>query len=70
MADPSPEMLRHGSLRQARRAPLRHAGREKITAAEVLARLLDDLDVPGALDQAEEHGGPAARLALRTLALD
>ncbi|HTE73820.1 MAG TPA: cysteine--tRNA ligase [Actinomycetes bacterium] len=48
------------------------AGRpgEEAATAGVLARLLDDLDVPGALDEAEEHGGPAARLALRTLALD
>ncbi|HET9946208.1 MAG TPA: cysteine--tRNA ligase [Actinomycetes bacterium] len=48
------------------------AGRPGDDAATtgVLARLLDDLDVPGALDQAEEDGGPAARFALRTLALD
>ena len=48
------------------------AGRpgEEAAGAGVLARLLDDLDVPGAMDEAEEHGGPAARLALRTLALD
>ncbi len=32
--------------------------------------LLADLDVPSALDVAEESGGSAARLALRTLALD
>jgi cysteinyl-tRNA synthetase len=48
------------------------AGRPGDDAAttRVLARLLDDLDVPGALDEAEEGGGPAARFALRTLALD
>jgi L-cysteine:1D-myo-inositol 2-amino-2-deoxy-alpha-D-glucopyranoside ligase len=43
---------------------------EEAATAGVLARLLDDLDVQGALDEAEERGGPAARLALRTLALD
>jgi len=32
-------------------------------------RLLDDLDVPGALDVAEAEGGDAARLVMRTLAL-
>jgi cysteinyl-tRNA synthetase len=48
------------------------AGRPGDEAATtgVLARLLEDLDVPGALDLAEESGGPAARFALRTLALD
>ena len=48
------------------------AGRpgDDAATAGVLARLLDDLDVPGALDLAEESGGPAARFALRTLALD
>jgi L-cysteine:1D-myo-inositol 2-amino-2-deoxy-alpha-D-glucopyranoside ligase len=48
------------------------AGRpgEDADTTGVLARLLDDLDVPGALDQAEESGGPAARFVLRTLALD
>jgi L-cysteine:1D-myo-inositol 2-amino-2-deoxy-alpha-D-glucopyranoside ligase len=35
----------------------------------VLAALLDDLDVPRALDVAEEEGGAAARYALRVLAL-
>jgi cysteinyl-tRNA synthetase len=36
---------------------------------EVTRALLTDLDVPRALDVAEEAGGEAARLALRTLAL-
>ncbi|MGH8869192.1 MAG: cysteine--tRNA ligase [Actinomycetes bacterium] len=40
-------------------------------AAEAVRQaLLDDLDVPTALDVAEESGGDAARLLLRTLALD
>jgi len=39
-------------------------------AAAVTAALADDLDVPRALDVAEEGGGDAARLLLRTLALD
>jgi L-cysteine:1D-myo-inositol 2-amino-2-deoxy-alpha-D-glucopyranoside ligase len=37
--------------------------------AEVAARLLDDLDVPGALDVAVAAGGEAARLLTRVLAL-
>lgn len=37
--------------------------------AAVTAALVDDLDVPRALDLAEEAGGDAARLLLRTLAL-
>jgi len=37
--------------------------------AAVSARLLDDLDVPGALDVAESEGGAAARQLLATLAL-
>jgi len=36
----------------------------------VTAALIDDLDVPGALDVAEDAGGDAARLLIRTLALD
>jgi cysteinyl-tRNA synthetase len=35
----------------------------------VVAALLDDLDVPRALDVAEREGGAAARLLLRVLAL-
>lgn len=35
----------------------------------VLERLLDDLDVPGALDVAEQEGGAAARTALSVLGL-
>jgi cysteinyl-tRNA synthetase len=35
----------------------------------VLDALLDDLDVPRALDVAEEEGGAAARLLLRVLSL-
>lgn len=46
-------------------------GRTATAATQaVLAALLDDLDVPTALDVAEEAGGDAARLALRALALD
>ena len=38
------------------------------TAARAVAeRLLDDLDVPGALDVAVDEGGDAARLAVRVL---
>jgi len=37
--------------------------------AGVTARLLDDLDVPGALDIAETEGGAAARQLLATLSL-
>jgi cysteinyl-tRNA synthetase len=36
----------------------------------VIAALLNDLDVPTALAIAEESGGDAARLVLRTLALE
>jgi cysteinyl-tRNA synthetase len=36
---------------------------------EVIAALLADLDVPRALDVAEESGGPAARAALDLLKL-
>ncbi len=36
----------------------------------VMSALLDDLDVPTALDLAEEHGGGPARRLLRVLALD
>jgi cysteinyl-tRNA synthetase len=36
---------------------------------EVAAALLDDLDVPRALDVATEAGGPAARLVIRVLSL-
>ncbi len=39
-------------------------------AAAVTAALVDDLDVPAALAIGEESGGDAARLVLRTLALD
>lgn len=39
-------------------------------AQAVVDALVDDLDVPRALALAEEAGGEAARLALRTLALD
>ncbi|HEX2850524.1 MAG TPA: cysteine--tRNA ligase [Acidimicrobiales bacterium] len=37
---------------------------------EVMAALLDDLDVPRALEVAEESGGDAARRAMRVLGLD
>ena len=36
----------------------------------VVAALVNDLDVPAALAIAEESGGDAARLVLRTLALE
>jgi cysteinyl-tRNA synthetase len=36
----------------------------------VIAALVDDLDVPAALAIGEESGGNAARLVLRTLALE
>jgi L-cysteine:1D-myo-inositol 2-amino-2-deoxy-alpha-D-glucopyranoside ligase len=39
-------------------------------ADAVITALLDDLDVPTALNIAEESGGDAARLVLRTLRLD
>ena len=39
-------------------------------AAAVTAALVNDLDVPAALAIGEESGGDAARLVLRTLALD
>ena len=42
-----------------------HAAIDAVTAA-----LIDDLDVPAALAIGEESGGDAARLVLRTLALD
>ena len=40
------------------------------TKLELTAALLNDLDVPTALAIAEESGGDAARLVLRTLALE
>lgn len=43
---------------------------ETPAANAVVSHLLDDLDVPAALDVAEEAGGDAARLLLRTLSLD
>jgi L-cysteine:1D-myo-inositol 2-amino-2-deoxy-alpha-D-glucopyranoside ligase len=48
------------------------AGRPSSSSAagrEVTDRLLDDLDVPGALDVAVADGGDAARLLIRVLAL-
>lgn len=45
-------------------------GTSAAAAAAAVERLQDDLDVPGALDLAEEAGGEAARVVLRTLALD
>ena len=49
-------------------AAARSTGSDAAVAA-VSERLLDDLDVPGALDIAETEGGAAARQALATLAL-
>ncbi len=46
----------------------RRGGSPAATAA-VTARLLDDLDIPGALALARREGGEAARLLLRLLAL-
>ncbi|MGQ0843247.1 MAG: cysteine--tRNA ligase [Sporichthyaceae bacterium] len=49
------------------------AGRPSATSAapdEVVRALLDDLDVPTALNVAEEAGADAARLLLRTIRLD
>ncbi|HSR26409.1 MAG TPA: cysteine--tRNA ligase [Candidatus Eisenbacteria bacterium] len=45
-------------------------GSDRAASAAVVTALLDDLDVPTALDVAEEAGGDAARLLLRTLSLD
>jgi cysteinyl-tRNA synthetase len=44
-------------------------GGEGAAVAGVMAALLDDLDVPQALELAEEEGGAAARELVRTLAL-
>ncbi|MGH3868790.1 MAG: cysteine--tRNA ligase [Pseudonocardiaceae bacterium] len=49
----------------AGRAPTSQAASEAVIAA-----LVDDLDVPAALAIGEESGGDAARLVLRTLALE
>ena len=45
-------------------------GTSPSAAEEVVSALLDDLDVPRALDVAEDAGGEATRLLLRTLELD
>lgn len=51
-------------------AAARGVGEGRSAASEaVTAALLDDLDVPTALDVAEDAGGPAARLALSVLGL-
>jgi cysteinyl-tRNA synthetase len=51
-------------------AAARGVGEDTSAAADaVTAALLDDLDVPTALEVAEESGGPAARLALSVLGL-
>ncbi|MBC8094049.1 MAG: cysteine--tRNA ligase, partial [Pseudonocardia sp.] len=42
---------------------------ESPSTQAVTRALLDDLDVPTALDVAEESGGPAARLVLAVLNL-
>lgn len=63
--------LRAATARLERLYTAAGTGRTSQAATDaVLAALLDDLDVPVALDVAEEAGGEAARLALRTLALD
>lgn len=49
-------------------AAARRSGTDAAVEA-VTAALLDDLDVPTALNVAEEEGGPAARLALSVLGL-
>lgn len=49
-------------------AAARHDGSDTAPGA-VLERLLDDLDVPGALDLAETEGGGAARTTLAVLGL-
>ena len=49
-------------------AAARH-GRGVAAADAVMERLLDDLDVPGALAVAEDEGGEAARAALAVLGL-
>lgn len=45
-------------------------GRSETAESEVMAALLDDLDVPRALEIAEDAGGDAARRAIRVLGLD
>ncbi|MEJ2860483.1 cysteine--tRNA ligase [Actinomycetospora flava] len=50
-------------------AAARQPGGNGPAAEAVLARLLDDLDVPGALDLAETEGGEAARTTLAVLGL-
>jgi cysteinyl-tRNA synthetase len=66
----SPAVLRAAEERLDRlyAAAGTRAGGEKAASA-VTAALLDDLDVPRALDLAEEEGGAAARLTVDTLAL-
>lgn len=65
-----PELL--AGARERRDALFAAAARPESAPAatgEVAARLLDDLDVRGALDVATEAGGEAARLLIRVLAL-
>lgn len=50
-------------------AAARGAGEQTPSTEAVTRALLDDLDVPTALDVAEEAGGPAARLVLAVLDL-
>lgn len=50
-------------------AAARHVDGDDAASAAVLERLLDDLDVPGALAVAESDGGDAARTALAVLGL-
>jgi hypothetical protein len=45
------------------------AGSSPAATGAVRARLLDDLDIPGALDLATEDGGDAARQLVRVLSL-
>lgn len=70
--DVRPEAIDDASARLDRlfTAAAQRVGSEDGTAsAAVLERLLDDLDVPGALEVAEAEGGPAARLVLSVLGL-
>jgi cysteinyl-tRNA synthetase len=72
-ADPwefTPDLLDGAAARLERLYAAAGRGGDAESAREaVVTALLDDLDVPRALDVAEEDGGAAARLLLRVLAL-